>query len=101
MTRIRSFLLLIVLVTGAALVACGGGSGPTERDGRGVVVDVDVESGQVTLDHEDIPDLMKAMTMTFDVVDPTQLESLKEGDRVGFRLRYADGNYTITAIEAP
>lgn len=97
MNRTRTLLVFALLFMGAALVACGGG-GMSEAAGRGVVLGVDPAKAQVTLDHEEIPDMMKAMTMTFDVADPAALEGLKEGDRVDFQLRYEDGVYTVMAI---
>lgn len=56
--------------------------------GRGKVVDVDIKSGKVTLDHEPIKDLgWPSMTMGFKVKDSKQLGKLKVGDEVEFDLR--------------
>ena len=56
--------------------------------GRGKVVDVDVKSGHVTLNHEPIKDLgWPSMTMGFKVKDSKQLSNLKAGDEVEFDLK--------------
>ena len=63
---------------------------------KGKVVSV-AEKG-VTIDHQDIPGLMAAMTMTFAVKDPAALQGLEAGDAIEFTLvRSADGLH-ITRI---
>lgn len=79
-----------------ALAACGSAS-PGDHPGRGVVKDVDPAAREITLDHEDIPGLMKAMKMTFQA-DPALLTGVEAGQRVEFRVRYEDGRYELTAI---
>jgi Cu/Ag efflux protein CusF len=77
------------------LAACGGNG-----TGEGVVLEVDPASSRITIDHGEIPGMMKAMTMTFAVAEPSLLEGIEAGDRVDFRLRYADGVYTVIELEA-
>ena len=56
--------------------------------GRGKVVDVEVKSGHVRLNHEPIKDLgWPSMTMGFKVKDSKQLSHLKVGDTVTFDLK--------------
>ena len=69
-----------------------------EGRGTGVVRGIDTAKAQITLEHGDVPGLMQAMTMTFDVADPKLLEGIEVGDEVGFSLRYADGSYTVTDL---
>lgn len=79
------------------LAAC---SAPAASDhaGRGKTVDIDRGARTVTLDHDDIPGLMQAMTMTFSVAPDVDLEGLEPGSEVDFTLR-SDGNaLTLTAI---
>ena len=57
-----------------------------------------MELGSVEVNHEDIKDLMPAMTMEFFVSDKKMLDGLKVGDRVDFVIRYKDRNETITKI---
>ena len=98
MNTIRARLGRYVLVAGLAFVACSGG-GDVEKPGAGVVRGIDTANARVTLEHGDIPGLMEAMTMTYEVADPKLLEGVEVGNEVDFRLRYADGTYTVTDID--
>lgn len=75
---------------------------PTPQDGdyegKGVVTKINMELGSVEVNHEEIKDLMPAMTMEFFVTDKKMLDSLKVGDKVDFVIRYKDRNETITKI---
>ncbi len=79
--RARRLLALALLLA----TACGA----REYEGRGVVRDVRLDDGQVVIEHEEIPGLMEAMTMSFDVPDRALLERLREGDVIHFTLRRA------------
>lgn len=94
----RPSLPILVVLAFAVLVlsACGGGGG--DHPGHGVVVAVDPAKGEITLDHEDIPGLMKGMTMTFHA-DPALLAGVAAGQEVDFRVREGAGRYEVTAIE--
>ncbi len=50
----------------------------------GFIKAIDAKAGTVTVDHQDIPGLMKAMTMTWPVNDPTLLDGLAVGDNIAF-----------------
>jgi Cu/Ag efflux protein CusF len=78
-----------------ALAACGGGA--TDHTGRGTVVAVDAAKGEITLDHGDVPGLMKGMTMSFRA-DPALLAGVEAGQEVDFRVREAAGQYEVTAL---
>jgi protein SCO1/2 len=88
-----------------ALAGCSGGpSGrpaatEKEYEVRGKVVSVDAKKPAVTLDHEDIPGVMKAMTMEFPVADAKLLEGLHDGDQVQGRLKKTESGYLITHLE--
>ncbi len=97
--KIHTLILALLVAAGLGLDACGGGS-TDEGSGSGVVRGLDAEAGRITLEHGEIPGLMKPMTMAFDVADPDLLDGLEEGDRVEFEVRYADGRYTVTTIES-
>ena len=63
---------------------------PVEKTptGHGKVVDIDIKSAHITLNHEPIQALnWPAMTMGFNVVDPKVLNQLKVGDTVAFGLK--------------
>ena len=70
-----------------------------EFDVKGKVVSVDPDKQTVTLDHEDIPGLMKAMRMDFKVEDKKLLDGLKPGDEVRGRLKREESGYTLTRLE--
>lgn len=94
--------LLLGLLPGCqdAKKAAPAGAAGAEKlyDLRGTVVAVDVEKKTVTLDHEDIPGLMRAMKMSFPVADAKTLEGLKEGDKVEGKLRAGDGGNVVTEL---
>ncbi|MCH7892030.1 MAG: copper-binding protein, partial [Gemmatimonadetes bacterium] len=64
---------------------------------RGVVRSVHRAESRVVIDHEDIPGLMKAMTMGFEVPDRALLEGLGPGQGVEFEVEFAQGRYRIVA----
>ena len=65
---------------------------PATADGQthtanGTITQIDTGSNQVTVEHEAVASLdWPAMTMTFEVRDATQLQSLEQGDRVSFEV---------------
>lgn len=68
-------------------------------DIKGKVVAVDAEKKTVTIDHEDIPGLMKAMKMEFKVEDEKVLTGIKAGDAVHGKLKAEAGSYVVTGLE--
>jgi protein SCO1/2 len=94
---------LLSLSVALAVVGCGGGS--DRKDGadkqyevKGKVVAVDADKKSITLDHEDIPGLMKAMKMKFTLESAKVAEGLQPGDRVQGHLRVQSGDYIITHL---
>ena len=67
---------------------------------HGIVRELRLEQGQAVIEHDDIPGLMPAMTMAFDVAEPGMLEGLRSGQRVDFSLEHAQGRYQIVQISA-
>jgi protein SCO1/2 len=53
---------------------------------NGIVKEVLPDRKQVSIEHEKIPGYMAAMTMTFDVKESKDLEGIKPGDKVAFRM---------------
>ncbi len=93
----RLFLALV-----AAILSAGCGPAPPESDGksyslRGTVVAVDPANRKITIDHEEIPGFMPAMTMPFVVLekDAALLEIVSPGDEVTARLVVPDTRYWI------
>ena len=98
MMSVRTTVASLLLAAGIALGACGGEPQDTVASARGTVRAVDPARAQVTIRHGDVPGMMRAMTMTFEVADPALLEGVGAGDEVDFDLRYAEGVYTVTAL---
>lgn len=71
-------------ISGAAV------NGVRAFDGRGVVLAVKPDSGQVVIRHEAITNYMAAMTMPFKVKDTNALSGLGRGDQVSFQLHVTD-----------
>jgi protein SCO1/2 len=68
-------------------------------DLRGKIVDIRSDKTAVTLDHEDVPGLMKGMKMEFPVNDAKFLEGLQVGDQVHGKLQVESGKYLITDLK--
>jgi Cu(I)/Ag(I) efflux system periplasmic protein CusF len=95
---------LAVVAIGFALFALAGPSRSASEEAsplaHGIVKGIDAKAERVTLDHEDIPGVMMAMTMAYGVVNPALLSKVEVGQAVDFRLgKDGDGNYVVTEIE--
>jgi len=91
--------LCSVGLLGAAL-ACGREDGaPGVYEARGVVEDVDRESRQALIDHEDVDGLMPAMTMSFVVPDDEVLARLARGQVIDFEIRFTGRSYELSDFE--
>ncbi len=96
MRSIRIAALAAVLI--AALAGCGSGA-PKTAASRGVVTAIDATAHTITLDHEDIPGVMMAMTMTFAVAPAVSLDDIEPGAKVDFSVRQdASGGITVTEL---
>lgn len=87
----RSRVLLVAIVAAMMMGSAGcrkhEPSPPVPKTGdqypiRGTVVHVDSQDGQVELQHEAIPGLMEAMTMSYPVTDRSVLSELHHGDKI-------------------
>jgi Cu(I)/Ag(I) efflux system protein CusF len=77
------------------------GTSPSSATAEGEVRKVDMENRKLTLRHGEIKSLdMPAMTMVFQVKDPSMLEKVKAGDKVRFTAEKLNGVITLTSIEA-
>src|SRR5262245_1699477 len=100
--RVFLALNMVLGVFFLARIGCGKRDGDKDKvfDIKGKVVAVDAEKKKVTMDHEDIPGLMQAMQMPFDVESAKVLEGIKAGDKVRGKLKVdADKKMTITQLE--
>ena len=65
---------------------------------RGVVREVTPPENSLTIEHENIPGFMPAMTMSFAVKDPALLKEVAAGDRVKFQLAVTETDSWIASI---
>lgn len=89
--------LATVLAFGLA-IACGRGVEKT-YESVGIVRDVRPDLRQIVIEHEDIPGLMPAMTMSFDVPDVALLSTLTAGQTIRFHVAHAGQSYRVVAAE--
>lgn len=70
----------------SAMGGCGQKTEPVATRKRypvdGKVVALDKIKKQITVEHQEIPDFMPAMAMTYEVKDPKEMESLEPGDKI-------------------
>jgi len=92
----RRILCLASCVALAALLDCQ--EGGRRYEGRGIVREVEPVLRQLVIEHEDIPGLMPAMTMNFDVADPKLLAEAKPGEAVDFEVSFDGRSYRITRL---
>lgn len=101
---VRSLVLTALIAAGGFTIGCQGPTGSSPKDApklydvKGTVVSLDRDKKAVTLDHEDIPGLMKAMKMEFAVDDAKVLDGLTAGDAVTGKLKADGGNYVVTSL---
>jgi protein SCO1 len=93
----------LLMVSGAALAPAPPASPPTEPSPRtfavqGVVQALAADGRSVVIRHEAIPGYMEAMTMPFETSEPAQLEKLKCGDEISFRLNVTETESWIDRI---
>ena len=91
-----------ILAVGIVLAFAGCRSeegGPGRFPARGVVEDVDLEGGQVLIDHEDVEGLMPAMTMNFVVPDAELLATLAPGQVIEFEIHFTGRSYDVVAAK--
>jgi protein SCO1 len=79
MLRIAPLLALLLL----AVSGCGRETTTTRTyELTGVILGIDNERRQVLVRHDEIPGFMVAMTMPFEVQDPSELDGRERGDRI-------------------
>ena len=66
---------------------------------KGILRAINFADQSVTVEHEEIPDYMPAMTMPFDVKSMAEVQPLKAGDGIKFRLVVTDKSSWIEGIE--
>ena len=77
----RSLLLMLAII--CAGIAAGCQSAPEKHYPiQGEVISADAAKKLLTVKHGDIPGLMPAMTMPYQVAEPKQLQTLQPGDKI-------------------
>lgn len=86
-----------------AVAACG--SGPAQQSNaereyqlRGQIIAIAPEESRVTISHDDIENFMSAMTMTFEVRDPSLLDGKQPGDLVAATLVMGDTTAHLSTL---
>jgi Cu/Ag efflux protein CusF len=69
---------------------------PKYHDATGVLRSI--SGNRISVDEDEIPDFMMAMTMQYEVDNPEQLKGLKEGDKVKFKLKETENDLTVSEI---
>jgi protein SCO1 len=101
--KVLSSLRIAALFLGLLIAGCS--EKPTEKEAakiydlEGKIVAIRPDKTGVTLDHEDIPGLMKGMKMEFPVKDAKVLEGLQAGDQAQGKLQVESGKYLITELK--
>ena len=93
---VRSILFLLVVLCVLGCERKDGG--PGRYSAHGVVEDVDLENGQVLIDHEDVEGWMPAMTMNFAVPDQDLLERLAPGQVIDFVIHFTGRSYDVVDV---
>jgi len=91
---VRTLALLL-----ATLLAAACGPEALRRAAHGTVIDVSRDERQVVIEHGEIPDLMPAMTMNFDVPDAALLATLAPGQVIDFEVEFDGHAYRVVAAE--
>ena len=98
-------LLVTLLATALAAVSCGQRAAKVQAEAqriyeaRGIVRGINFAERNITVEHEDIPDFMPAMTMPFDYRSQQEIDPLKAGDAIAFHLVVTDHTSWIEAVK--
>lgn len=98
--------LLSVLLVFLLIIACGKQQEQKETseviaktyESVGQVVSIDSANNTVMIAHKDIPDLMSAMTMGFQIKDTTLLRGIEPKDSVQFELTVSGDEMWLSNI---
>jgi protein SCO1/2 len=90
--------LAILLLTALAGAACSRKPAPRQYTLTGQILGVDVDRRQLTIKHDDIPNFMPAMTMTYPVTAAALMDGRHPGELVTATLEVDDATGRLTAI---
>ena len=93
----KQILILIVLICAAFAAGCQ--SAPEKHYPiQGEVISADTANKLLTVKHGDIPGLMPAMTMTYQVTEPKQMQTLQPGDKISADLVVSENKGRLEKI---
>jgi protein SCO1/2 len=93
----KQILTIVVLI--CAGIAGGCQSAPEKHYPiQGEVISTDAGKKLITVKHGDIPGLMPAMTMTYQVAEPKQIEALQPGDKISADLVVSESKGRLEKI---
>lgn len=97
MTRLS---IAVCLFGAVALTGCSKNTASTEKSYalKGTIVSVSAADRKITINHEDIPGIMPAMTMPFNFEDAKVIAGLAAGDVVEGKIKVVDGVYFVTEL---
>ena len=94
MTKKISFMAVAASLAALFFAACNKTDAPNSEprvfEIRGIVRGVDQNEKTMTVEHEDVPGLMPAMTMPFYVKEPKPLDAMAVGDAIEMRFVITD-----------
>ena len=93
----KHFLIVVVLICLGFAAGCQ--SKPEKHyPVQGEVISADAAKKLLTVKHGDIPGLMPAMTMTYEVAEPKQMETLQPGDKIAADLVVSENKGRLEKI---
>jgi protein SCO1/2 len=94
----RSLLLAVAVICAAFAAGCQ--SAPEKHYPiQAEVISADPAKKLITVKHGEIPGLMPAMTMTYQVAEPRQIETLQPGDKISADLVVSESKGRLEKIE--
>jgi protein SCO1/2 len=103
MTRSVSWLFFacaVVVAGGCQKAPSSADKEPLRYPVRGIVRAIGFAQNEITVEHEEIPGFMPAMTMPFSVKEMREVERLSVGDAIRFQLVVTDRDSWITNVQA-
>ena len=91
---------MTMTVYAATHAAAAAPAAATDQATDGEIRKVDKDAKKITIKHGELKSLdMPAMTMVFQVKDPSFLDKVKQGDKVSFVAEKIGGQFTVTQID--
>lgn len=98
-SRYTRALAVVIMAAGFAAFGCARPQPARQYRLKGQVLAVDQTRQQVTIKHDDVPDLMPGMTMSFPVASPQLLKGREPGELITATLEVTEAVGRLTAIE--